>query len=70
MIKEDGILVFVDSLGDSAVVLGARGWVATGDYWSVRWELIEKIKLAFDEAGIEIPYQQVVVHEDRTLSRQ
>lgn len=70
MIKEDGILVFVDSLGDSAVVLGARGWVATGGYWSVRWELIEKIKLAFDEAGIEIPYQQVVVHEDRTLSRQ
>lgn len=70
MIKEDGILVFVDSLGDSAVVLGARGWVATGDYWSVRWELIEKIKLAFDEAGIEIPYQQVVVHGEKPLSRQ
>lgn len=60
--QEEGILVFVDSLGDSAVLLGARAWVATGDYWSVRWELTEKLKLAFDEAGIEIPYNQVDVH--------
>ena len=61
--QEEGILVFVDSLGDSAVVLGARAWVATGDYWSVKWELTEKIKLSFDEEGIEIPYQQVDVHQ-------
>ena len=60
--QEEGILVFVDSLGDSAVLLGARAWVATGDYWSVRWELTEKLKLAFDEAGIDIPYHQVDVH--------
>lgn len=61
--QDEGILVFVDSLGDSGVVLGARAWVATGDYWSVKWELTEEIKLAFDEAGIEIPYQQVDVHQ-------
>ena len=61
--QEEGILVFVDSLGDSGVVLGARAWVATGDYWSVKWDLTEKIKLSFDEEGIEIPYQQVDVHQ-------
>ena len=61
--QDEGILVFVDSLGDSGVVLGARAWVATGDYWSVKWELTEKIKLAFDQEGIEIPYQQVDVHQ-------
>lgn len=61
--QEEGILVFVDSLGDSGVVLGVRAWVATGDYWSVKWELTEKIKLSFDEEGIEIPYQQVDVHQ-------
>lgn len=63
IMKEEGILVFVDSLGDSAVLLGARAWVATGDYWNVKWELTEKIKLAFDEAGIEIPYKQIDVHQ-------
>ena len=61
--QEEGILVFVDSLGDSGVVLGARAWVATGDYWNVKWDLTEKIKLSFDEAGIEIPYQQVDIHQ-------
>ena len=61
--QEEGILVFVDSLGDSGVVLGTRAWVATGDYWSVKWDLTEKIKLSFDEEGIEIPYQQVDVHQ-------
>lgn len=61
--KEDGIRIFVDELGESAVVLGARAWVATDDYWSARWELIEKIKLAYDEAGIEIPYKQVSIHQ-------
>ena len=59
---EEGILVFVDSLGDDGVLLGARAWVATGDYWSVKWELTEKLKLTFDEAGIVIPYRQVDVH--------
>lgn len=62
IIQEEGILVFVDSLGDSAVVLGARAWVATGDYWNVKWELTEKLKLAFDQAGVVIPYRQMDVH--------
>ena len=66
--KEEGILVFGDSRGDRADWLGARGWVATGDYWSVKWEMIEKIKLTFDEKGIQIPYHQIVVHCKELLS--
>lgn len=61
--RKEEVNVFVDDLGDSAVMLGARGWVNTGDYWNVKWELTEKIKLTFDEAGIEIPYQQVDIHQ-------
>ena len=60
--KEEGILVFVDSLSENAVLLGGRAWVATGDYWNVKWELTEKIKLSFDEASVVIPYRQVDVH--------
>lgn len=60
--KERGITVFVDNLGDSAVVLGVRGWVATADYWQARWELTENIKLVFDREGIEIPFNQLDVH--------
>lgn len=60
--KEEDITVFVDSLGDSAVTLGVRGWTVPGDYWKVKWDLLETIKLSFDEAGIEIPFSQVDVH--------
>lgn len=62
VIKDEPITIFVDSLGASDVVIGARCYCNTEDYWTVRWRLIEEIKYALDEANIEIPYQQVSVH--------
>ena len=59
----DGTLLnTLDDLADSAVVIGARGWVATGDYWKVKWDLTEQVKLEYDAAGIEIPFQQLDVN--------
>ncbi|RGY96292.1 mechanosensitive ion channel family protein [Clostridium sp. AM58-1XD] len=60
--QDDPIDVFVDELADSAVMLGGRGWTDTENYWTVRWEITEALKLAFDEGGIEIPFQQMDVH--------
>ena len=54
--------VFVDSLGDSAVILGVRFHVLSQDYWECKWRLTENIKYALDEAGISIPYNQLDVH--------
>ena len=62
ILKEEGINVFVDTLGESSVVIGARGWVKKDAYWTAKWRLTENIKLTLDENGIEIPYNQVVVH--------
>ncbi len=62
IIKDENLYVFVDSLGESAVVLGIRGWVKTDEYWAARWNLLERIKLTFDEEGIIIPYNQLTVH--------
>lgn len=62
IIKEEDCKVFVDSLGDSAVILGVRAWVKTEEYWVTRWKILEDIKLMFDEEGIEIPYHQLKVH--------
>lgn len=60
--KDEDIKVFVDSLADSAVMIGLRAWVNTDEYWKTRWKLLEEIKLTFDEEGIEIPYNQLTVH--------
>ena len=62
IIQDEEIKVFVDSLADSAVVIGLRAWVSTDQYWATRWKLLEQIKLTFDEEGIEIPYNHLTVH--------
>ena len=62
IMQDEEVVVFVDNLGESSVVIGARGWVKTDKYWSTRWRMLENIKLILDENGIEIPFNQVVVH--------
>ncbi len=54
--------VFVKELGASSVDLGLRFWVPTDQYWPVRWQLLEDIKIRFDAEGISIPFQQVDVN--------
>ena len=53
--------IFVDELGDDGVILGMRCWVSTEDYWNVRWDMREGIKLTFDRESIVIPYRQMNV---------
>ncbi|GLQ00888.1 MAG TPA: mechanosensitive ion channel [Methylophaga aminisulfidivorans] len=55
-------VIRVSELADSSVNFDVRPWVAADDYWLVRSELIETIKLAFDENGISIPYPQMDIH--------
>ena len=62
ILKDRPIQVFVDQLAASSVVIGGRGWTATGDYWQTRWDITEEIKQRFDEAGIQIPFNQLDVH--------
>ena len=66
ILKEKEMSVFVDSLGTSSVVLGVRAWTRMDEYWKVRWQLLEDIKLTFDREGIRIPYTQITVHREET----
>lgn len=55
-------VVFVTGLGDSAVNLSLRVWVATPDFWPVTFGFTELAKERLTEAGIGIPFPQRVVH--------
>lgn len=55
-------LIAVGELGASSVNFFVRPWVKTEDYWAVKFSLTEKIKLAFDQNGISIPFPQMDVH--------
>lgn len=62
ILKDQPINVVVEQLGDHAVILAWHAWVRPSEYHPTRWRLTEKIKNAFDEQGIEIPYNQLDVH--------
>lgn len=49
---------------ESALTYTARVWCKTDDYWDVNFDVIESVKKAFDENGIQIPYNQLDVHID------
>ncbi len=52
----------VTELADSSVNIVLRAWCKKGDYWGMKFDLTKKIKEAFDQKGIEIPFPQRVVH--------
>lgn len=62
ILKDPAPMIVVSSLGDSCVNITTRSWVKSGDYWGVYFDLMETVKLRFDEKGISIPYPQTDVH--------
>lgn len=65
VIKDKEHMVFVSQLGSSSVDLGVRCWFKQADFWPGKWRITENCKLALDEAGIEIPFNQLDVHLDQ-----
>jgi len=62
VLVDEGVTVAVSELADSSVNFVVRAWVNTPDYWAVKFDLTENIKLTFDKEGISIPYPQQDVH--------
>lgn len=53
--------VTVRALGESSVDVGLRFWVDASNYWGVITDTRKSVKLALDNAGIEIPFPHRVV---------
>ncbi len=54
--------IFVQSLDDDSVSIAARPWVKPDNYWTLQWDIPERVKLRFDAEGITIPFPQRDVH--------
>ena len=59
----------VDSLGDSAVNLRIVIFVQAGVRYPALRALNREVKLMFDRRGIEIPFNQIVVHQAQETGR-
>jgi len=68
ILKDPATLIAVSELANSSVNFVLRPWVKSSDYWAVKFDLNEKIKLTFDQKGISIPYPQMDVHLNQLAS--
>lgn len=48
--------------GQNGVVITARVWVNSSDYWTVKFDILESVKKVFDINEIEFPYNQIDIH--------
>lgn len=58
--REFTIRLFIHSA--SSLDFVCRVWVKKEDYWSTKFDFMEKVKEIFDENGIEIPYQKIDIY--------
>lgn len=62
ILQDPPVDIFVSELGDNAVTILFRPYVKKENYWGVYFDMMEKVKLTFDEKGISFPYPQQDVH--------
>lgn len=63
VLKDPAPFVNISEHASSSINIIARFWVPTDKYWDAKWFMLERVKKAFDENNIEIPYPQLDVHK-------
>jgi len=66
-IIEGPTVLGVSKLGDSGVVISVMAKTTPMEQWSVERLMRKTFKQAFDDAGIEIPYQKMVIVSQKNL---
>jgi small conductance mechanosensitive channel len=59
--KDPAPFIMLSAMGESSLDFVVRVWCNRPDYWTVNFYLLDSIKKAFDENGIEIPFNQLDV---------
>lgn len=55
-------MIKMSAHSNSSIDIFTRLWVNTEDYWTVHFEILERVRKAFIENDIEIPFNQLDVH--------
>lgn len=67
ILKTPEPFIALSAHGDSAVNFVVRVWCNNKDYWKIYFDLLEQVKLKFDEENISIPYPQMDLHIKRNI---
>jgi moderate conductance mechanosensitive channel len=69
MIKNPPEVLRFDGFGENGVVVKIIARTTTGDQWTIKGELYERLYKAFDKHQIEIPFRHVVVHDSKNFKK-
>ena len=61
-LKDEQILFYIDEFADSGINMYVKFYATIEKFFDAKWDAMWKLKKAFDENGIEIPFNQVDVH--------
>ena len=62
VLKDPAPFVRISNHGSSSIDIVTRVWTNSANYWTVHFDLLERVKAEFDANGIEIPFEQLDVH--------
>lgn len=65
VLEEPGVTAAVKEYGTSTIDYQLFVWCNSADYWTVRAEILGKLKGIFDENGVEMSYPHINVHMDK-----
>jgi small conductance mechanosensitive channel len=65
VLKNPAPIILVKELAESSINLAVRPWAEQEHFWQMRSDVLEQIKVKFDENNIEIPFPQRDVHIKR-----
>nr|WP_312216864.1 mechanosensitive ion channel domain-containing protein [Clostridioides sp.] len=60
ILDEPKPIIGLNAIGNNTVQVVGKPWVETEDYWDVYYDVMEKIKLKFDEHNIKVPYRNML----------
>ena len=63
VLKTPAPVVAVGELADSSVNILVRPYATVDNYWDVYFKSLQNVKVALDQAGVEIPFPQRVIHK-------
>lgn len=55
-------MIHVNAYQESSIEYIVRAWCATDDYWTVYYDLLDRMKPAFDKFDVEMSYPHLKVH--------
>ncbi|MDE6474884.1 MAG: mechanosensitive ion channel [Clostridia bacterium] len=62
ILQDPAPFINIKEHADNAIVILARYFTKSDDFWAAHWYMMEAVKKTFDENGITIPYPQLDVH--------